>query len=139
MKIAASTEDGEHLTRGHFGDGKFFLIYEVSPDGYQLIERRENTSPDEEEHGSKEKARGIASILRDVDALLGFQFGPNIVRMKGKFLPILSRGQSIEKSLDIILENYHKIEKEARNLKGNLVILDENGVRVAAIRNGEDF
>jgi predicted Fe-Mo cluster-binding NifX family protein len=139
MKIAASTEDGVHLTKGHFGDGKFFLIYEVSPKGFELIEKRENTSPEEEEHGSKAKAQGIASILKDVDALLGYQFGPNIMRIKEKFLPILSREPSVERAMEIIVRYYETIEREAKELKGNVVILDENGVRVVKIKNGEDF
>ena len=139
MKIAASTNDGENLVRDHFGEGKFFLIYEVDARGYRFLEKRENTSPPEEEHGSKEKALGIASILRDVDALLGFQFGPNIVRIREKFLPVLSREPSIERALENIVRNYDALKDEMRRHSRNVVILDGEGIKVAGVKNGEGF
>ncbi len=126
MRVAISTEDEIQITRDHFGEGKLFLIYEINREGYKLIEKRKNSTPPEEEHGSREKARGISSILGDVDVLLGFQFGPNILRIKDKFLPIVSREMQIKDALKIFLQHYISIEKELHSPRGKVGILDHN-------------
>jgi len=138
MRVAVSTEDGKSLTNDHFGEGKFFLIYEISRDGYKLLEKRKNTSPEEEEHGSEIKARGIISILNDVPTLLGVQFGPNIMRIKEKFLPIVSREREIKRALSLLVKNYDSLKKmkDSRNI---VLILDENGLRKVSIKNGKGF
>ncbi len=138
MKIAVSTEDGEEITRDHFGEGKFFLIYEIGKDGYALIERRENTSPEEEEHGSEIKARGIMYLLKDIPVLLGFQFGPNIMRIKDKFLPIVSRERGIERALSLLMKNYDSLEK-MKDSRGIVLILNEDGLKNIPIKNGKGF
>jgi len=138
MRIAVSTEDGKKLTNDHFGEGKVFLIYEITEKGYRLLEKRENTSPEEDEHGSEKKAQGIASILMDIPILLGFQFGPNIMRIKDKFLPIVSRERDIKKALHLLLKHY-KTLKEAEGERGIVLILNEDELKKVVIKNGKGF
>jgi len=37
MRLAVATDDGEHFMGRHFGDAKFFEIYEFSGSGYEVV------------------------------------------------------------------------------------------------------
>ena len=137
MKVAVSTSDGKEITKDHFGEGKFFLIYEVG-DGVMLLEKRENNSP-EEEHGAKEKARGISTILSDIPIFLGYQFGPNIMRIKDKFLPVVSRERNIEKALELLRRYEDEIKKELKAPRGRAIIMNEGGIRIVEVKDAKDF
>ncbi len=69
MRVAFGMEDDEHLTEGHYGDSKFFLIYEIDERGIRLIEKRENKAADmeEAEHGDVNKFKAVIAQLMDVD------------------------------------------------------------------------
>ncbi len=139
MKFAISTNDGMEITNDHFGEGNAFLIYEIG-DEIKLVERRENTSPNEE-HGSSEKAKGISSILSDIPILIGFQFGPNIMRIKNKFLPIVSRERNIEKAVKLLKRYEKEIREELENRRGRAIIVSEDRIRIVEINdfNTKDF
>ena len=138
MRVAVSTENEKEITRDHFGEGKFFLIYEFDSEGYRLVEKRENTSPEEEEHGSEIKAKGISAILKDVPILLGYQFGPNIYRIKEKFLPVVSRERIINNALELLWRNYNTLQEYASE-RGIVLILDGGGLKKIKLKDGKDF
>ncbi len=141
IRVAVSTEDGVTLTPDHFGEGRYFLIYEFSNGAYRLVERRENTSPEEEDHGSAEKAKSISAILRDIPVLLGYQFGPNIMRIKDHFLPVVSRERNIERALELLSQHFEVVESELGQKRGNVVILNDHGARIVKVKdsNAKDF
>ncbi len=141
MRVAISTENEIQMTRDHFGEGTLFLIYEINREGYILLEKRENSTLSEDEHGSEEKARDIASILRDVDVLLGFQFGPNILRIKDRFLPVVSRENHIDVALRLFFKNYMYVERELHSPRGKVGILDKDGIKFIPLldKNAKDF
>ena len=84
MRIAVGMEDEKNLTDGHFGDSKFFLIYEIRDGKPVLVEKRENRAADmeEEEHGDVRKFRAVIEQLQDVDVLVAFRMGLNFVRIR---------------------------------------------------------
>jgi len=137
MKVAVSTMDGKEITKDHFGEGKFFLIYEIDDEPI-LLEKRENTSPNEE-HGSNEKAKGISSILSDIQIFIGYQFGPNIMRIKDKFLPVISRERNIEKALELFKRYEEKIMEELKEPRGRAIIMNEGGIRIVEVKDAKDF
>ncbi len=112
VKIACATDDGVNFSQEHLGSAKKFLIYEfdllngtVTPVG-----EVGNITPQEKTHGDPEKARSISELLGGVDVLFGFAFGPNMVRMRRKFVPILSKERNIKSALE-------KLKKRAEDLK----------------------
>ncbi len=141
MKVAISTVDGKNITQDHFGEGEKFLIYEVEGEKASLVEERVNSSPEEEEHGSREKANAISSILKDIPILVGYQFGPNIIRIKNNFLPVISREKKIEDAIGLLLRHWNAVEEEAKELRGNVLILSKKGLRKVKINinNAKDF
>ena len=104
MIIACGTDDEINFTKNHFGDSKFFLIYEVNESGFDLIEKIINTSPEEEQHGDPKKASFIGKVLKqkEVQGIFAYAMGPNIVRMRKKFLPIISRVENINEALNLL-------------------------------------
>jgi len=138
MKLAVSTEDEKTLTNDHFGEGEVFLIYHIDSQGYKLLEKRVNTSPEEDEHGSEKKAKGIMEILGDIPILLGYQFGPNIMRIKERFLPIVSRYKDIQHTLKMLIENYENL-KNFEDQRGIVLILDNRGLRRIPLKDEKYF
>ncbi len=124
VKVAVASDDGEKLKKDHFGEAKYFFIYEISEKEIKFLERRENTSKEERFHGDPEKAKSIGEILRDVDILLGFQMGPNVQRMKERFLTVISRYEDIKENLEIIKENIERFEDLVKE-KGKIVIINK--------------
>ncbi len=107
----------------HFGMSKYFQIWTYSNGEIFLKETRENAKYEEDEtitHGDPAKAKATSSVLKDVDILVGKIMGPNIERLKKRFVPVIIREPDIKKSLEIIKENINEIfeEKEKSNRRG---------------------
>ncbi len=87
MRVAFGMENEESLTDGHYGDSKYFFIYEINDNGdLRLVEKRWNKAQDmeEREHGDEKKFKAVISQLMDMDVLAAFRMGPNFVRIKEK-------------------------------------------------------
>jgi predicted Fe-Mo cluster-binding NifX family protein len=113
MLVAFGMDDEKHLTAGHYGDSKFFLIYRIKDGKAELVEKRENRAADmeEAEHGDVRKFRAVLSQLDDVDVLAAFRMGPNFVRIRDSTdkKVIFTRTRELDKALEVVLK---KIEEE---------------------------
>ncbi len=122
MKVAIGTHDKTNMHDEHVGDSTYFAIYEVGPDGWDFVEYRENTSPEERMHGDPNKAKAIMEVVKGTDVLVGRAMGPNFIRIRDSspYLPVIVRGEyrSIEDALGAIVENYDMI-KDALDRKRN--------------------
>ena len=114
MIVAFATDDGVNLVDRHFGDAKWFYVYDIRDGKHTLIAKVENTSPEERSHGDPNKAKGITGIMKEhgVQVLVGFIMGPNIVRMKKKFVPVISRCKRIDEAIDGLAQKTDEIENE---------------------------
>ena len=113
-KVAFASDDGKNLVNKHYGDADYYVVYEISKEESVFIEKRENTTEEEEDeiHGDPRKAGSIGQLLKGVQILCNKQFGQNIMRMRKKFLPILFDIDSIEGAIKILQENFAQIETE---------------------------
>jgi len=133
MKVAIGTHDRENMHDEHVGDSSYFAIYEVSPESYELLEYRENTSPEERMHGDPNKAKAIMNIVEGTDVLVGRAMGPNFIRIRDNspYLPVIVRGKyrTIEDALHAIMENYGMIrdalERKRNGEKGGKPVIIE--------------
>ncbi len=122
LKIACATDDGINFSEEHFGSAKKFLIYELNLDtgDTKIVKTIENDTPEERTHGDPEKAKKISELLKDVQVLIGFAMGPNIIRMRKKFVPIISREKNIETALSklksLLNEIKSSLEKEEKDV-----------------------
>jgi len=119
LKVAVATDDGVNLTRSHFGDAKFYYIYELGPDKEpRLIEVRENSTRDIEEqgHGDPRKFQAVIELLADVDVFIAWVMGPNFVRIRDQSdkTPFLVRGadKTITGALREFLEKHSEMVRD---------------------------
>jgi len=120
LKVAFATDDGKTFMGRHFGDARFYDIYELDEDQASFIKRIENTVDEEEDvHADPKKAKGISTLLLDekVTVVVSKIFGPNIKRIKKKFVCIVVRDDEIDVGLKKICNNIEKIYVEWE--KGN--------------------
>jgi len=112
LKVAFATDDGKTFMGRHFGDARFYDIYELDEDQASFIKRIENTVDEEEDvHADPKKAKGISTLLLDekVAVVVSKIFGPNIKRIKKKFVCIVVRDNEIDVGLKKICNNIEKI------------------------------
>jgi len=116
IRAAFATDDGEVFMNRHFGDANFFDIYEISEDNSKFIKRVNNSTEEEDEdiHADPNKARGIAGILlkEGVNTTASKIFGPNIKRIRKKFVCLLFDDMRIESAIKIMQEKYEAIDTE---------------------------
>ncbi len=116
VNVACGTDDGINFTNEHFGSAKFYLIYSLNLETGQskYIRKIENTSVQEKIHGDPEKAMSISELLKDVQILMSFVMGPNIVRMRKVFIPVISRKKNINDALKKLTEKIDIIIKDLK-------------------------
>lgn len=116
MRVAFATDNGNSFIKRHFGDANYFDIYEISDNKCNFIERLTNTSKrvKEEVHADPQKAGAVAQILKDKDVkvVVGKIFGPNIKRIKKKFVCAIVEYDSIEDTLSHLREDMDRINSE---------------------------
>lgn len=103
LTVAFGTDDGEKFINRHFGDAKFYDIYEIDENKAEFIKRINNTTDEEEEvHADPKKAKGIANLLlqKNVNVVVSKIFGPNIKRIKKKFVCVVMNDKRITGSLN---------------------------------------
>jgi predicted Fe-Mo cluster-binding NifX family protein len=115
-RAAFATDDGKVFMKRHFGDAKFYDIYEISEKESFFIKRLKNTTDEEEEnqHADEQKAKGISSLLKKdgIHIVVSQVFGPNIKRIKKKFVPLIVKEPGIEQAINMIQQNISVILKE---------------------------
>jgi len=124
LVIAIGTDDGKIIKRDdHVGMSKYFQIFKYSNGEIIFKETKENIKYKENKariHGDPGKAKATASALQNVDILVGKMMGPNIVRLKDKYVCVIIREAEIKKVIEIIKKNINEIieEKNKKQRKG---------------------
>lgn len=115
IRVAFATDNGKTFMGRHFGDADFYDIYEIDGNKANFIKRIDNTVDEEEEvHADPKKAGIIADLLKQekVQVAVSKIFGPNIMRIKKKFVCILMKENSIETCVEVIKSNLLTIAEE---------------------------
>lgn len=120
IKFAIGTDDNVNYSSEHFGSARFFQIYSLNLETKEIIllETIDNETPEEEHHGDPEKAKSVSGLLKDVSIFVGKRMGPNITRIRKKYVPIISRTDSIERSLSLLPKLIPDIKKESEKPMG---------------------
>lgn len=111
LKVAFATNDNKNLYEKHFGDANFYHIYEISKNESVFLYKKENTTDkdDEKFHGDPQKAKKIKDIIKNVHVVCNKQFGKNIVKIRKKYVPIVSKINDIEQNIKLLQEHFDKI------------------------------
>jgi len=114
--FAIGTDDNKTIKPDdHVGMSKYFQVWEYSDGDLTFKEKRENVKYGEDKgriHGDPNKAKATTSALTNIDILVGKMFGPNISRLKNKFVCVVIREPKIQKAKKIIKENINEIIEE---------------------------
>jgi len=110
--VAYATDNGKHFINRHSGDAKYFDLYQINATSVTFIKRIENSTGKEERHADPVKAKGISQLLKNegVRVMVAKQFGPNINRIKSKFVCVMMNNSDIENSLKHLQENLKLIQ-----------------------------
>jgi len=126
LVFAIGTDDGKNIKQDdHVGMSKYFQVWEYLNGKLTFKEKRKNIKYNEDEtriYGDPNKAKVTTSALKGIEILVGKRFGPNIVRLKNKFVCTVVRESEIKKALKIIKENINEIIKE-KNKKERMGII----------------
>lgn len=129
ITVAFATDNGKSFIDRHFGDADYYFIYEISKDKIEFINKIKNTTNDIEEeiHADPNKAKGVVGLLKKegVTIVVSKIFGPNIKRIRKKFVCILMDNDNfsectkiIQDKVDIIIDEWEKGEdRKHLNLK----------------------
>lgn len=116
LKVAFATDNGKNFIERHFGDAKYYDVYEISDTNTKFIKRIKNTIEEDVQdlHADPEKAKGIAGLFKDeyIQVLVSKVFGPNIQRIKLKFVCVLINDNTIEESIINIQKRLKIIQNE---------------------------
>ncbi len=115
MKVAFATDNGKTFMSRHFGDAEYYDIYEIDYEQADFIKRISNTVDEEEDvHADPKKAKGIMKLLfkEKVSIVASKVFGPNIKRIKKKFVCIVVKDNEIKEGISKIHKNIEKINNE---------------------------
>lgn len=113
VKIACGTDDGIRFTEDHFGSAKFYLIYtlDLKNKNINFIKKVKNTSISEKLHGDPKKAKSVSNLLKKIQVIVGFLIGPNIIHLRKKFIPVISKEKNINKTLKRLIDKIDLIKK----------------------------
>ena len=114
LRVAVASNDGTKFVGRHFGDANFYYIYDVSTEGSEFVHRVANETEEEERHADPRKARGIAGILKKqgVQVAVTKVFGPNIKRIKSKFVCVITAHDDVADGLAQIQKNFQDVANE---------------------------
>jgi len=129
MKTAFASENGKSFIDKHFGDSEYYYIYEISPSEIKFVKKISNTSEEEDEdiHADPKKAKSVSKMLKaeNVKVVVSKIYGPNIKRIRKRFVCVLMNDndildsiKTIQQKSDILLKEWNKGENRNHiNLK----------------------
>jgi predicted Fe-Mo cluster-binding NifX family protein len=120
IEFAVGTDDKVNFSSDHFGSAHFFLIYSLNLKTGEivLLNTMDNLTPDEDRHGDPLKARNVSELLKEVSIFIGKEMGPNVARIRQKFIPIISQKASIDRALSLIPDLIPDIRTELQKPEG---------------------
>jgi len=113
--VAFATDNGQNFIDRHFGDADYYDIYEIDEDSADFVQRIDNTVDEVEEiHADPKKAKGITNLLmnKNVKVVVSKIFGPNIKRIKKKFVCVVMNDESLDKSIGRLCKNIRLVVDE---------------------------
>lgn len=116
--VAIATEDGVSMPKSHFGEALQFEIYSVSAGGAEKRQTVRNPHAEEkhgdgQHHGGGNSGRGngIGRLLGEygVQVMVSRAFGPNIQRMRQRFVPVKVDVERPEAALTLLQSHWDEV------------------------------
>jgi predicted Fe-Mo cluster-binding NifX family protein len=116
FNVVFATDDGKIFMDRHFGDSKYYDLYEISEIDSKFVKRIINTTEEDNEeiHADPKKAKGVSQLFKNenIKVLVSKVFGPNIKRINTKFVCVLMNDKTIQEGISKIQKQLNILEKE---------------------------
>jgi len=113
---AIATNDKIHYAHTHFGDAKFYILYKIQINSAERMRIIENNTLNykEKTHADPKKAGNVVKMLtkENTYVVVSAVYGPNIKRIKSKFVCLLVDKGKISNSIPRIVDNFNLIQQE---------------------------
>ena len=117
--FAIASNDKINYNKEHFGDSDNYSLYKINENEIVFVMDHKNTSEEENPniHADPEKAKGVARMLKKngVQVVVSKVFGPNIKRIRKKFVCIFIKNMTVDESLKILQSRFIEILEEYNN------------------------
>lgn len=130
--IAVATEDCLTVTDNHFGDAKYYAVYEIVD---SKVFFRKRIAGDElrkgydvSRHESKAEVIINGLMAENVKFVVSGKFGTNIVYIMKELIAVKSEVPSVHETVDIILKNLEVLGLNEKSDKKYLVKLKEDSL-----------
>ena len=106
MRVAVGTDDLNTIRNGHFGESKYFKIFEVEKEKVTETEIRENPflKPESEDTHHHGEAKKIMEFLKDCDIFIARSMGlhsiPKLIKMGVK--PLITREKEVRQAVEAL-------------------------------------
>jgi NAD-dependent dihydropyrimidine dehydrogenase PreA subunit len=128
LLFAIGTDDNRTIkSDDDVGMSKYFQVWKYSDGNLAFQEKKENLKYREDEtriHGDPGKAEATTSVLTGIDVIVGKIYGPNIIRMRNKFVCAVIREPEIKKAIEIIKDNINEIVEEYNKKERTGIVLN---------------
>ncbi len=132
IRVAIATDNGNTCIERHFGDARYYYLYDIDMAGSHFVAKLENNLDIEEQesaHGDPRKASGIGGLLKQqqVNTAVSKVFGPNIKRLIKQYACILVSVDAIPEVLELLVQEQNRVFEELEKGEGrNPVDLRKN-------------
>jgi predicted Fe-Mo cluster-binding NifX family protein len=111
--VSIPSDDKVHVKVGHFGDGKYYLHYRVTPEGWTLARVVENpyagehsTDEEEEEKGKRPRIYEMNSGCHVIVATFFGPGGEDFMSRRGLRVVRVKPGTTVEEALSMVANMY---------------------------------
>jgi len=121
MKIAIGSDDKKTVRKGHFGESRYYIVFEVLDGEIKNEELRENLRDSEQSHHGD--ASGIFKLLSDCRIFMGRSMGKkSMLKITGKNVDciitrIVEIDQALAKLMEGEVEGYQIFDSESGKLR----------------------
>ncbi len=136
MIIACATDDKLNFIDRHFGDAKFYCIFDVTTDSIRLLQTIENTTEEERQHADPQKAKSVMQLLKEegTQGVINKAFGPNIKPIAKLLVPVITNETLIEDGVKQLQNLLSQIEENiSQNRKIYVKISGNNEAKIFEI------
>jgi len=127
LVVAFATLDGTTLPKEHFGEARQYEIYRITADSTTKLESvinpRDSSQHGKESHqhhhqhsGNTAKGAGIGRMLgeHNVQVMVSRAFGPNIKRMRERFVPVKVDTIDLSASISLLQRHWDAVQSHWR-------------------------
>jgi ribosomal-protein-alanine N-acetyltransferase len=137
IRLALGVDEGGKVVDDHLGEAPMFRVYDLTENGWELVDTRQNDAPEEKTHGDPNKRRRVLEILSDCEVLVAPKVSTSFIKMKDMAgpQPVVIMGVPLEPDtfLGVLKEHFGTIWR----LVGERRLGKPTG-KILLIQNGEE-